>query len=83
MTSNNSDRFNIILLPPKPPSQVITLIGLTMNSIFAQAHIDKEQEIEMAKILHDFVMSNTHFFSKAVLSAAKVLLEEIENLETI
>lgn len=81
MTSNDSDEFHITIVPPKPPSPVITWIGLVMNNMLHQADIDKEQEIEMAKILYDFVMANAHFFSSPILSAAKVLLEEIQKVE--
>ena len=51
-----------------------------LEDFFAQ--IGREKEIEMSKILHDFIVSNSHLFSKGVLEAAQKLMDEIDKLES-
>lgn len=40
-----------------------------------------ERQIEVLKILHDFISSNAHMFSKEINDVLGALLLEIEKLE--
>lgn len=83
MTSNTDDIFHITITAPRPPSALITWMGLVMQNILSQIETEKEQEIEMAKILYEFIMVNSHLFSNPIMAAAKVLLEEIQKAEQL
>ncbi len=54
---------------------------LEMNRAFIEKHINTEKEIEMYKILYEFIVNNSHMFSKKVLEAAQPLLREINKIE--
>ena len=69
------------LYPPAGPSTLLSWVGILMTNILCQAQLNKEAELEMAKILYEFVENNFHLMSNPVTAAAKVLLEEIKRAE--
>jgi hypothetical protein len=67
-----------IKVPSVIISFVIAFLGDLMSKQFA---LKEELELEMAKILKDFIASNAHLFSNAILDAVNVLAEEIRKAE--
>ncbi len=69
------------LSAPKYPSSIMSWVGVVITNMVCDAQVSKEKEIEMAKILYEFIAINEHLFSNTVLAAANVLLEEIKKAE--
>ncbi len=67
----------------KGPSGLSLGMAFLMTEILRQTNQNKDSEIEMAKILYDFIRANAHLFSAPVLFAAQTLLDEIQKAEQL
>ncbi len=68
----------------KIPSPIVSLtVAFLGDMMVKQLTLNEELEIEMAKIIRDFIAANRHLFSNKILDAILLLDDEIKKFEEL
>lgn len=68
----------------KVPEPIVNLTAAFLGDMMVkQLTLNEELEIEMAKIIRDFIAANRHLFSNKILDAITLLDEEIRKFEEL